>query len=63
TCDQPDAFATTEIGLERVAREHHLATLEDIEIDRSAHHPLLEVTTQLIRRFDPADSTANPRDP
>ncbi|HKV89692.1 MAG TPA: CBS domain-containing protein, partial [Thermoplasmata archaeon] len=58
TADQPDAFAATEIGLERVAREHHLQTLADIEIDRSAHHPLLEVTTQLIRRFGPEEPTS-----
>jgi IMP dehydrogenase len=52
TCDRPDEFATKETGLERVAKEHHLRTVEDIEIDRSTHHPLIEVTTQLIRRFD-----------
>jgi CBS domain-containing protein len=53
TCDQPQEFAAKETGLERLARDHHLNTLADIEIDRAAHHPLLEVTTQLIRRFDP----------
>jgi CBS domain-containing protein len=52
TCDRPEEFARQETGLERVAREHHLRTVEDIEIDRSTHHPLIEVTTQLIRRFD-----------
>jgi CBS domain-containing protein len=52
TCDKPLEFAQTEIGLERIAREHHLTTLADIEIDRSAHHPLIEVTTQLLRRFE-----------
>ena len=51
TCDAPQEFARTEIGLERIAREHHLSSLSDIEIDRSAHHPLIEVTTQLLRRF------------
>ncbi|MCI4325497.1 MAG: CBS domain-containing protein [Thermoplasmata archaeon] len=51
TCDQPQEFAAKETGFERVAREHHLNGLADIEIDRAAHHPLLEVTTQLIRRF------------
>ncbi len=55
TCDKPHEFAQTEIGLERIAREHHLKTLADIEIDRSAHHPLIEVTTQLIRRFEADD--------
>jgi CBS domain-containing protein len=52
TCDRPEAFAQVETGFERLAREHHLGTIEDIEIDRSAHHPLIEVTTQLIRRFE-----------
>ncbi len=51
TCDQPQEFAAKETGFERVAREHHLNGLADIEFDRAAHHPLLEVTTQLIRRF------------
>jgi CBS-domain-containing membrane protein len=52
TADRPDEFAKMELGLERLARDHHLRTLDDIEVDRSAHHPLLEVTTQLLRRFD-----------
>ena len=52
TCDKPHEFAVTEIGLERIAKEHNLVTLADIEVDRSAHHPLIEVTTQLIRRFE-----------
>ncbi|HZY91331.1 MAG TPA: CBS domain-containing protein [Thermoplasmata archaeon] len=52
TCDKPHEFAATEIGLERIAREHHLETLSDIQVDRAAHHPLIEVTTQLIRRFE-----------
>ncbi len=52
TCDRPEAFAQVETGFERLAREHHLASIEDIEIDRSAHHPLIEVTTQLLRRFE-----------
>lgn len=51
TCDRPTEFAAQEIGLERIARDHHLATLGDIEVDRASHHPLLEVTTQLLRRF------------
>ncbi|HTW77226.1 MAG TPA: ParB N-terminal domain-containing protein, partial [Thermoplasmata archaeon] len=52
TCDRPEAFAQVETGFERLAREHHLRTIDDIEIDRSAHHPLIEVTTQLLRRFE-----------
>jgi CBS domain-containing protein len=52
TCEKPHEFAQTEIGLERVAREHHLRTLDDIEVDRAGHHPLIEVTTQLLRRFE-----------
>ncbi|MCI4365586.1 MAG: CBS domain-containing protein [Thermoplasmata archaeon] len=52
TCDRPEEFARQETGFERLATEHHLRTVDDIEIDRSAHHPLLEVTTQLTRRVD-----------
>lgn len=50
--EKPNEFAAIEIGLERIAREHRLNRLEDIEIDRSTHHPLIEVTTQLLRRID-----------
>jgi IMP dehydrogenase len=60
TSDRPAEFAAIETGLERVAREHHLNSLEDIEIDRSSHHPLLEVTTQLFRRFE-ADEPSGTR--
>ncbi|HEV2165919.1 MAG TPA: CBS domain-containing protein [Thermoplasmata archaeon] len=56
TSERPEEFAKVEIGLERIAHEHHLKDLDDIEIDRSAHHPLLEVTTQLLRRFEPGDA-------
>jgi CBS domain-containing protein len=52
TCERPEEFAKQETGFEKVAAEHHLRTLDDIEIDRSAHHPLLEVTNQLLRRFE-----------
>lgn len=52
TCDRPDEFAAQETGFERIAAEHHLTTVADIEIDRSSHHPLVEVTTQLLRRFE-----------
>ncbi|MCI4342888.1 MAG: CBS domain-containing protein [Thermoplasmata archaeon] len=54
TSDRPEEFARQETGLERVAQDHHLRTVDDIEIDRSTHHPLLEVTTQLLRRVEPA---------
>ncbi len=60
TCDKPHEFAATEIGLERIAKEHHLETLEDIEVDRSAHHPLIEVTTQLLRRFETDEGKSSP---
>ncbi len=61
TCERPEEFAKQETGFEKVAAEHHLRTLDDIEIDRSAHHPLLEVTNQLVRRFEGA--TAEPDRP
>ncbi len=61
TCDRPEEFAVQQTGFERVAEEHHLRSVQDIEIDRSAHHPLLEVTTQLLRRFDlPGPGAADP---
>ncbi len=63
TCDRPEAFAQVETGFERLAREHHLRSIDDIEIDRSAHHPLIEVTTQLLRRFEAGsarDATSAP---
>jgi len=53
TCDHPEEFASKETGFERVAAEHHLRSVADIEIDRSSHHPLVEVTTQLLRRLEP----------
>jgi CBS domain-containing protein len=52
SCDRPEEFAAKETGFERVAAEHHLRSIADIEIDRSAHHPLVEVTTQLLRRLE-----------
>jgi CBS domain-containing protein len=53
TPDRPEEFARQETGFERLAQEHHLRTVDDIEIDHSTHHPLVEVTTQLLRRFEP----------
>jgi IMP dehydrogenase len=52
SCEEPHEFAEVELGLERLAREHGLTSLDDIEVDRSGHHPLIEVTTQLLRRFE-----------
>ncbi len=63
TCDRPEEFAPLETGFERLAREHHLVTVSDIEIDHSAHHPLVEVTTQLLRRFDTGVAREPSRDP
>jgi CBS domain-containing protein len=54
--EKPEEFARLEIGLERVAKEHHLLSLDSIEIDRASHHPLIEITTQLIRRVEPEDA-------
>jgi CBS domain-containing protein len=55
TCEKPSEFSQMELGLERVAAEHHLRSLADIEVDRTGHHPLIEVTTQLLRRFEERD--------
>jgi CBS domain-containing protein len=60
TCDRPEEFAQQETGFERIARDHHLRTVADIDIDNSAHHPLLEVTTQLLRRVDGGDKEPSP---
>ena len=56
TCDRPEEFAREVTGFERIAEDHHLHTVGDIEIDRSSHHPLIEVTTQLLRRFEGSSS-------
>jgi IMP dehydrogenase len=60
TPDKPDEFAQVETGFERIARGHHLHDLDDIEVDRSAHHPLLEVTTQLLRRIEFEEPKSTP---
>ena len=60
---KPEEFARLEIGLERAAREHHLETLDNIEIDRASHHPLIEITTQLIRRFESDDAKGTSDEP
>jgi CBS domain-containing protein len=59
TCERPEEFASKETGFERIAAEHHLRSVADIEIDRSAHHPLVEVTTQLLRRLEPGVEPAD----
>jgi CBS domain-containing protein len=63
TCDRPEEFADSETGFERLAREHHLKTIDDIEIDQSSQHPLIEVTTQLIRRFESGAAREPPSAP
>jgi CBS domain-containing protein len=63
TCEKPEEFVHIETGLERLAKEHHLNALGDIEIDRAAHHPLIEVTTQLIRRFETDDAKGSAPNP
>jgi hypothetical protein len=60
TSNKPHEFAAPESAFERLAREHHLFSLSDITIDRAAHHPLLEVTTQLLRRFDTEERPTAP---
>ena len=52
TRDRPEEFARSQTGFEKLAAEHHLRTIDDIEIDQSSQHPLIEVTTQLLRRFE-----------
>jgi IMP dehydrogenase len=52
TCEKPHEFAQLETGFERVARDHGLESLDDIRIEKAAHHPLMEVTTQLLRRYE-----------
>lgn len=63
TCQEPGKFEGVETGLERTARAHHLSSLTDITIDKSAHHPLVEVTTQLLRRMEPEDLPPSPSAP
>jgi CBS domain-containing protein len=60
---KPEEFAHLEIGLERIAKDHHLDTLDNIEIDRASHHPLIEITTQLIRRVEPEDANSSTGEP
>lgn len=40
----------TELGMEKLAREHGIERLEDIKIVKDEHHPLVEATTQIMKR-------------
>jgi IMP dehydrogenase len=38
-----------ELGMEKTAREHGLKTLDDVKIIEASHHPLVEITTRLLK--------------
>jgi len=38
-----------ELGMERSAEEMGLRTLDDVKIIEGAHHPLVEITTRLLK--------------
>jgi IMP dehydrogenase len=38
-----------ELGMERTAREYGLRTLDDVKIIDGSHHPLVEITTRLMK--------------
>jgi IMP dehydrogenase len=38
-----------ELGMERSAEEMGLKTLDDVKILEGSHHPLVEVTTKLLK--------------
>jgi CBS domain-containing protein len=38
-----------ELGLERTAKEMGLKTMEDVKIIDKSHHPLMEITTRLLK--------------
>ena len=44
---QPDR--DVDLGMEKTAREHGLNTLDDVKIIEGAHHPLVEITTRLLK--------------
>ncbi len=44
-----------ELGIEKTAEEQGLRTLKDIEIIDYAHHPLVEITTRLLKRKNESD--------
>jgi hypothetical protein len=35
--------------MEKTAREHGLNTLDDVKIIDASHHPLVEITTRLLK--------------
>ena len=41
----------SELGLEKHAKELGIYTLNDVKIDQTSHHPLVEITTRLIERL------------
>ncbi|MEM0448530.1 MAG: CBS domain-containing protein [Methanomassiliicoccales archaeon] len=44
---QPDR--DIELGMEKTAREHGLNSLDDVKIIDGSHHPLVEITTRLLK--------------
>jgi len=44
---QPDR--DVELGMEKTAKEHGLKTLDDVKIIDGSHHPLVEITTRLLK--------------
>jgi len=44
---QPDR--DVELGMEKTAKEHGLETLDDVKIIDASHHPLVEITTRLLK--------------
>jgi CBS domain-containing protein len=44
---QPDR--DVELGMEKTAREHGLSTIDDVKIIDGSHHPLVEITTRLLK--------------
>lgn len=41
--------AEIELGMERSAEERGLKTLDDVKILEGSHHPLVEITTKLLK--------------
>ena len=41
-----------ETGMEKAAKDSGLLTLDDIEVIDYAQHPLVEITTKLVKRED-----------